>query len=74
MKDTVSLTNKTVTGLEKALGQDFNRVELPERMAWVVYQLKLISDTEEYFPYGKWGTIQAIEDQLNDIADAEVVE
>ena len=58
----------TADGIGLALDQDFNRVELPERMAWVVLLLRKIEDNETYFPSGKWATIQFIESQLEKAA------
>jgi len=63
--DLILLTSRTCDGLTKALGQDFNRVETPERMAWVALLLEHIEDREEFFPNGKWATIQTIKDQLD---------
>ena len=57
-----------VEGMEKALGQDFNKIETPERMAWIVWLLKKVEDTDEFFPMGKWATIQDIEQQLEAIS------
>ena len=67
--DTIKLTSFTAEGLERALGQDFHRHELPDRMAWVVWQLKEIEDKPEFFPCGKWATIQEIERQLEKAAE-----
>ena len=67
-EDQINLTSKAIEGMERALDQDFYRVELPERMAWIVLQLRHIEDTEEFFPMGKWATIQSIESQLEKAA------
>ena len=68
MQDSINLSQDAVDGMSKALDQDFNRVEFPDRMAWIVWLLKLIEDTDEYFPRGKWATIQSIESQLSECA------
>jgi hypothetical protein len=34
---------------------------LPAEWAWVHFQLKVAEDRPEWFPKGKWATIQAIE-------------
>jgi len=65
----ISLFSKTVEGMELALGQDFNRTETPERMAWIVLLLKRVPDGDKYFPFGKWATIQSIEEQLEKAAE-----
>jgi hypothetical protein len=67
MKDTITLLPKTAEAIGNALDQDFNTVETPERMAWIVLLLKRLPD--EKFPHGKWGTIQSIEYQLKECAD-----
>jgi hypothetical protein len=69
MCDDINLTGLAAQGISKALKQDINKVELPDRMAWIVWQLRKVHDTEEYFPCGKWATIQAIESQLDRCAD-----
>lgn len=37
---------------------------LPEHWAWLVYQLKEAEDRSEWFPKGKYATIQVIEEYL----------
>lgn len=64
----IRLFSKTVEGMELALGQDFNRIETPERMAWIVLLLKHVPDNDEHFPFGKWATIQSVEEQLEKAA------
>lgn len=34
---------------------------LPGEWAWVVFQLKVAEDRPEWFPKGRWATIQRIE-------------
>ena len=72
LEDQISLSRMTADGIGLALDQDFNRVELPERMAWVVLLLREIEDSEKYFPTGKWATIQFIESQLEKAARQEI--
>jgi len=67
-EDQINLTSKANEGMERALAQDFGHVEIPERMAWIVLQLRHMEDTEEFFPMGKWATIQSIEGQLEKAA------
>lgn len=43
----------------------------PEPVAWLVWRLRFVEDTELWFPRGKWATIQRIEAMLNDYAAAE---
>lgn len=64
----ITLLPMTSYGIGAALGQDFQRIETPERMAWVVWLLKELPDNEITFPCGKWATIQNIEAQLKTAA------
>jgi hypothetical protein len=36
----------------------------PELVAWLVYRLEVEPDHEDYFPSGKWATIQRLQDML----------
>lgn len=72
--DLVEMTTQAAGGISFALGQDFNRVETPERMAWVFFLLRYIKDSDERFPMGKWATIQSIEAQLEKAASDAVEE
>jgi len=63
--DHVALTQSAADGIGLALDQDFNKVESLERMAWIVLLLKRVEDKDEFFPMGKWTTIQSIEQQLD---------
>lgn len=38
---------------------------IPEQWAWIVFQLRIAPDRPEWFPKGKWATIQVIEEDLN---------
>lgn len=62
---TVSLSTSAAAGIGLALDQDVYGVETPERMAWLVLLLKKCEDRPEWFPHGKWATIQNIEKQLD---------
>jgi len=65
----INLMSMTAKGISLCLNQDFNRIETPERMAWIVLLLKRVDDTEEFFPFGKRATIQNIEAQLEKAAN-----
>ena len=67
--DSVEISGRTADGLGRALDQDFCRIESPERMAWIVWLLRRLEDRPEWFPRGKWATVQEIERQLGLIAD-----
>ena len=67
--DQIKLSSTTAEGIGLALGQDFNRVETPERMAWVALQLEYVPDVQKWFPKGKWATIQSIQEQLRACAE-----
>ena len=71
MDDSISLSGKTVDAINTLDIGDFCSVELPERMAGVVLILRRLEDRAEWFPKGKWATIQEIERQLEKCADAE---
>lgn len=48
---------------------------LPEHWAWLLVHLKVAQDRAEWFPEGKWATIQVIEEQLiNEVRAALPVE
>jgi len=68
-EDSINLSQRTVEGINLALDQDFNRIELAERMAWIVLLLRKIEDNKQFFPMGKWATIQSIESQLDAAAN-----
>ena len=63
-KDSVVLSSRTAEALSRVGIGDFNPVELPERMAFVALVLGHIADLPEFFPKGKWATIQEIERQV----------
>jgi hypothetical protein len=64
----VTLTARTAEALSNLGIGDFNGVEQPERMAWVVLVLRKLKDQPIVFPRGKWATIQEIERQLDHAA------
>lgn len=70
--DSINLSQKAADGISLALDQNFNKIELPDRMAWIVLLLRKIEDKDEYFPMGKWATIQSIEGQLDAAANQEI--
>ena len=74
MKDSIELSHAVADGLSLALDQDFYRFELPERMAWMVLVLRKLEDKDEWFPRGKWATLQNIEAQLETAAKEFVEE
>ena len=69
--DVITLSSKVADGIGLALDQDFNRVEQPERMAWILLLLRALPDNSEWFPEGKWETIRSISDQLTQAVDTE---
>ena len=44
---------------------------LPEHWAWICIQLRIAEDRPEWFPKGRWATIQVIEGLLLEQATAE---
>jgi hypothetical protein len=64
----VGMSDALIDGLNQiGLGKFFG-LETPERMAWVVLILRELDDRPEWFPRGKWATIQWIEESLHRIA------
>jgi len=68
--DSVEMLPSTVQWLNTLDIGDFSAVETPERMAWVARVLRCIPDDEGAFPHGKWATIQNIERQVDEAAQA----
>ncbi len=66
---TVALSPSAAKGISKALDQDVYGVENAERMAWLLLLLKKCEDLPEWFPKGKWATIQDIESQVDAAVD-----
>ena len=74
MEDSIELSYAAADGLSLALDQDFYRFESLERMAWIVLVLRKLEDKDEWFPRGKWATIQSVEAQLETAAKEFVEE
>lgn len=70
----VRLSASSAAGASLALQQDIHVWTDNERMAWFLMLLRRCEDKEEFFPRGKWATIQEIENQLNREADALLAE
>ena len=66
---TVTLSGTTAEAIGHALDQDVYPVENASRMAWLVLLLKKCEDRPEWFPRGKWATIQHIEQQIDNAVD-----
>jgi hypothetical protein len=66
---TVSLSPAAAKGVGSALDQDVYEVESAERMAWLAVLLRKCEDRSDWFPRGKWATIQHIEGQVDQAAD-----
>jgi len=65
----IKLSQETVNGLNKIGLRLFGTKCAPSFMAFDVLILARLSDRPEWFPKGKWATIQEIQRQLNDVAD-----
>src|ERR1700678_4228071 len=70
MSDTVSISSSAAAGIGAALNQDVYEVSSCDRMAWLVLLLKQCEDKSEWFPRGKWATIQHIELQLHQCVES----
>lgn len=70
MKDSVEMSGAMADAMSLVGMGDFNKVESPERIAWLVYVLRGLTDRPEWFPRGKWATIQFLEAQLLECAEA----
>jgi len=68
--DSVSLSERTVDALNLLDIGSFYGVMLPDDIAFTVLILRRLEDRPEWFPRGKWATIQEIERQLGLCADA----
>ena len=49
---------------------DLQRYSQPELVAWLWFKLRQVPD--DRFPHGKWATLQAIEELLDNMAKADV--
>jgi len=68
--DHVAMLGATADFLSTLGIGDFYGVELPERMAWVILVLQELEDRPEWFPHGKWATIQSLGEQVQAAAQA----
>jgi hypothetical protein len=52
---------------------DFAEVDYLTLEYWALFTflLRVVPDSGEYFPHGKWATIQAVESKLNEWADQQ---
>jgi hypothetical protein len=66
--DTITMSQQAAAALSSIGIGDFSVVETPERMAWVCAVLKFLQDKPEWFPKGKWATIQSIGWQVEQCA------
>lgn len=65
MHDLSPLTYKSLEELSYARAwADIQPYMEPELVAWLVYRLEVEPDNEDYFPSGKWATIQRLQDML----------
>jgi hypothetical protein len=71
MSDMVEISRETADALSQIGLGDFNCYEQPERMAFVAEILKRLPDRPEWFPKGKWATLQSIEGQVHACADVD---
>lgn len=69
MHDTISLSPATTNAFNRLGLGDFTGVESCERMAFVVLVLIHLKDRQEWFPKGKWATIQHIQNGLDAYAE-----
>ena len=71
-----SLSPETYYALEK-LRSEFGWVDIyeymePELIAYLACRLKFVPDNADYFPKGKWATIQRLQDLVDEHAKEEV--
>lgn len=59
-------TPATGAALECLFGSELVRGGV-ESWAWIWFCLRSLPDDSEYFPCGKWGTIQHIEQMLDEV-------
>jgi hypothetical protein len=68
-----NLKPDTLEGL-RVVSSDFGWPDLyfyaqPEQIAWLSFKLKAVEDRAEYFPHGKWATIQRLQTLLDEAQD-----
>lgn len=71
MNASVSISRETAVALSSLGLGEVQQVEPAERMAWIVRVMRVLPDKPEWFPKGKWATIQHIEEQITDAAGVE---
>lgn len=64
----ITMSKETADSLTALLGMKIWPLDTAERLSWIVRILRHMSDVPEFFPKGKWATIQHLEDQLEDAA------
>jgi|OM-RGC.v1.032807404 hypothetical protein len=69
-KEKIYMSTLAANGLERGLGRDVKPMDewAEEFAAFIPVMIKL-PDKEEYFPMGKWATIQNIQAQVDEWAD-----
>ena len=73
--DTVELLPSTAEALDELVCGHVGRVNVDlQQMSWIARVLRVLEDREEWFPHGKWATIQNIERQLDEAAAARAAE
>ncbi len=74
MRDIISLKEfllETRHGLKnwaETFDVDLEQVYSLEQWAWLLQVMKQTPDFEDYFPKGKWATVQRLEDLLEEAA------
>lgn len=67
-----SLLPETYRGLERLCSDlgwaDIHAYMEPEIVAWLTFRLAETDDIEDYFPHGKWATIQRLQDLVSTAA------
>lgn len=63
--NSVRISPQTAAALSTLGLGDVFEVETPERMAWICGVLRYVPDTPQRFPKGKWATIQALQEQVD---------
>ena len=77
MSDFINLSNlKSFKALEVLSDErawtELHHFALPEEVAWLVAKLKHVPDSDATFPFGKWATIQNMQDLADAAAKKEV--
>ncbi len=61
----IALSPEAMQGFSLALSIEINEDTKIEQMAWAFFLLRTVPDKPEYFPKGKWASIQVLEEQLH---------